>query len=219
MKKMGMKKMIGSRKRGAPMPKAMATPKAMKPIEMEGQGPMPFKKGGCATKMAKGGRVKKFATGGTVSTLAPDQQTPLPGPDGRIRNRVGRPSWMRGNNQAGYRSPPVLSEAVKSSLASNPQVTGVKPPRLRPVPGSRGELLVPDRPIRAFKKGGAVNKKTWGSTEDITGRGPSPAAAKADYAKKMKAAGLTPKLAKGGMAKKPRGGLGIMIILGKKKGK
>lgn len=69
---------------------------------------------------------------------------------------------------------------------------------------------------KGFKKGGAVKGKTWGSTEDIMGTGPSPAAAKADYAKKMKAAGLTPKLAKGGVAKKPKGGIGIMIILGKK---
>ena len=138
-----MKKMVGARKRGAPMPKMMAAPKAMKPMAMEGQVP------------------------------------PMAGP--------------------------------------MPQG----------VPG--------------MKKGGAVNKKTWGSTEDITGRGPTPAAAKADYAKKMKAAGLKPKLptkggrggvakkglgeaakgfAKGGMAKGAKGpGLGIMIILGKKKGK
>ena len=127
MKKIGMKRMVGSRKRGAPMPKMMAAPKAMRPMAMEGQvppmaGPMPQGVPG----MKKGGAVKK-----------------------------------------------------------------------------------------------AVNKKTWGSTEDIVGRGPSPAAAKADYAKKMKAAGLKPKgLAKGGMAKSPKGpGLGIMIIVGKKKGK
>lgn len=133
MKKMGMKKMIGSRKRGAPMPKAMATPKAMKPMAMEGQVP------------------------------------PMAGP---------MPQGMPG-----------------------------------------------------MKKGGAVKKS------EIVGKGSSPAAAKADYKKKMSAAGFSIEggrggvakkglgtaakgFAKGGMAKGAKGpGLGIMIILGKKKGK
>lgn len=81
-----------------------------------------------------------------------------------------------------------------------------------------------------MKKGGAVKKSS------IVGKGPSPAAAKADYKKKMAEAGFSTKggrggaakkglgvakkgFAKGGMAKAPKGGLGIMIILGKKKGK
>lgn len=84
MKKIGMKRMVGSRKRGAPMPKMMAAPKAMKPMAMEGQvppmaGPMPqgMKKGGAvkkgfSTKGGRGGVAKKglgtatkgFAKGG-----------------------------------------------------------------------------------------------------------------------------------------------------------
>lgn len=59
---------------------------------------------------------------------------------------------------------------------------------------------------KGFKKGGAVKGA------DIMGTGPSPAAARKDYESKMKAAGLKPKPA----AKKPKGGIGIMIILGKK---
>ena len=84
MKKIGMKRMVGARKRGAPMPKTMAAPKAMKPMAMEGQvppmaGPMPqgMKKGGAvkkgfSTKGGRGGVAKKglgtatkgFAKGG-----------------------------------------------------------------------------------------------------------------------------------------------------------
>lgn len=87
MKKIGMKRMVGARKRGAPMPKMMAAPKAMKPLAMEGQvppmaGPMPqgvpgMKKGGAVkkgfpTKGGRGGVAKKglgeaakgFAKGG-----------------------------------------------------------------------------------------------------------------------------------------------------------
>ena len=151
-RKMGMRKMIGMKRAGAKMPKAMKAPKAMGPAELEGQvppmaGPMPQGIPG----MKKGGEVKKgFSTKGGRGGVA-----------------------ERG-----------LGKATKG-----------------------------------FAKGGSVDKKTWGSTEDIVGKGPSPAAAKADYAKKMKAAGLKPKMAKGGMAKAPKAGLGIMIILGKKKGK
>lgn len=113
MKKIGMKKMVGARKRGAPMPKMMAAPKAMKPMAMEGQVPP----------------------------------------------------------------------------ASGPMPQGI--------PG--------------MKKGGAVKKMAKGG--DVVGKGKSPAAARMDYEKKMKAAGKKPLPA----AKGP--GLGIMIILGKKKGK
>lgn len=65
MKKMGMRRMVGVRKRGAPMPKAMAAPKAMSPAAMEGQmAPMPgMKKGGAVKKMAKGGKVAKPGIG------------------------------------------------------------------------------------------------------------------------------------------------------------
>ena len=60
MKKIGMKRMIGIRKRGAPMPKMMAAPKGMSPAALEGQvppmaGPMPQGMPG----MKKGGAVKK----------------------------------------------------------------------------------------------------------------------------------------------------------------
>jgi len=130
-RKMGMRKMIGMKRTGAKMPKAMKAPKAMGPAVMEGQTPPPV---------------------------------PMPGP----------------------------------------------------MPG--------------MKKGGAVKKS------EIVGTGKSPAAAKADYKKKMAAAGFSTKggrggvaerglgkatkgFAKGGMAKAPKAGLGIMIILGKKKGK
>ena len=92
MKKIGMKKMVGARKRGAPMPKMMAAPKAMKPMAMEGQtppmaGPMPqgipgMKKGGAvkkgfSTKSGRGGvaerglgkATKGFAKGGMAKPL------------------------------------------------------------------------------------------------------------------------------------------------------
>ena len=114
MKKIGMKKMVGARKRGAPVPKMMAIPKAMKPMAMEGQMPM---------------------------------EGPMAGPMG-------------------------------------------------------------------MKKGGSVKKMAKGG--DIVGKGKTPAAARMDYEKKMKAAGKKPLPA----AKAPKGpGIGIMIILGKKKGK
>jgi len=91
----------------------------------------------------------------------------------------------------------------------------------RPIGGPNRPMMPPypkgstKPPLPGFKKGGSVK------ASDIMGTGPSPAAAKADYAKKMKAAGLKPKAsaskkAKGGMAKAPKGGMGIMIILGKK---
>ena len=114
---------------------------------------------------------------------------------------------MIGMKRAGAKMP----KAMKAPKAMGPALLeGQVPPMAGPMPQG----------VPGMKKGGAVNKKTWGSTEDIVGKGPSPAAAKADYAKKMKAAGLKPKgMKKGGMAKAPKAGLGIMIILGKKKGK
>lgn len=69
-RKMGMRKMIGMKRAGAKMPKAMKAPKAMGPAVLEGQvppmaGPMPqgmpgMKKGGAVKgkKMAKGGMAK-----------------------------------------------------------------------------------------------------------------------------------------------------------------
>ena len=120
------------------------------------------------------------------------------------------------------RAPRIKSLAPKAMKMESPRKmmaegmnVSMKPPSMK---GPKmGGPMAPAIP--GFKKGGKVNKGTWGSTEDIMGTGPTPAAAKADYAKKMKAAGLKPKMAKGGMAKKPKMGIGIMIVLGKKKGK
>jgi len=90
------------------------------------------------------------------------------------------------------------------------------------------EMMMPPMAPMAMKKGGMA-KKTYGATEDIMGTGKTPASAKADYAKKMKAAGLKPKPEKkmmgGGMAMKPggmgykKGGIALMIVLGKGGGK
>jgi hypothetical protein len=90
------------------------------------------------------------------------------------------------------------------------------------------EMMMPPMAPMAMKKGGMA-KKTYGSTEDIMGTGKTPASAKADYAKKMKVAGLKPKPEKkmmgGGMAMKPggmgykKGGIALMIVLGKGGGK
>jgi hypothetical protein len=90
------------------------------------------------------------------------------------------------------------------------------------------EMMMPPMAPMAMKKGGMA-KKTYGSTEDIMGTGKTPASAKADYAKKMKSAGLKPKPEKkmmgGGMAMKPggmgykKGGIALMIVLGKGGGK
>jgi len=83
-----------------------------------------------------------------------------------------------------------------------------------------GAASAPPMAPLGMKKGGMA-KKTYGSTEDIMGTGKTPAAAKADYAKKMKGAGMEPRFAKGGMAKKGMKGGGMMLVigLGKKKGK
>lgn len=93
------------------------------------------------------------------------------------------------------------------------------------------EMMMPPMAPMAMKKGGMA-KKTYGSSEDIMGTGKTAASAKADYVKKMKAAGLKPlpekKMMGGGMAMKPggmgykkggmadkKGGMAVMIILGK----
>ena len=79
----------------------------------------------------------------------------------------------------------------------------------------------PMMPPMGMKKGGMA-KKNYGSTEDIMGTGKTKAGAKADYAKKMKAVGMEPKFAKGGMAMKKgmKGKEGMMLIIGLgKKGK
>ncbi len=77
-----------------------------------------------------------------------------------------------------------------------------------------GAASAPPMAPMAMKKGGAVRSVR---KSEIVGRGPTPAAAKADYGKEMKAAGF----AKGGMAKKGMKGGGMMLVigLGKKKGK
>lgn len=83
-----------------------------------------------------------------------------------------------------------------------------------------GAASAPPMMPMGMKKGGMANKN-YGSTEDIVGTGKTKAAAKADYAKKMKSVGMPPKFAKGGMAKKGMKGGGMMLVigLGKKKGK
>lgn len=96
---------------------------------------------------------------------------------------------------------------------------------MSPGPGMGAASAPPMMPM-GMKKGGKVdfskivqNKKTGQLSEKsmIRGTGPTAAAAKADYEKKMKAAGFS----KGGMAKKGMKGGGMMLIigLGKKKGK
>jgi hypothetical protein len=102
---------------------------------------------------------------------------------------------MIGMKRAGAKMP----KAMKAPKAMGPAVMEGQTPPPVPMPS----------PMPGMKKGGAVKKS------EIVGTGKSPAAAKADYKKKMAAAGF----AKGGMAKAPKAGLGIMIILGKKKGK
>lgn len=86
------------------------------------------------------------------------------------------------------------------------------------------EMMMPPMAPMAMKKGGMAKK----TSEEIMGTGKTAASAKADYAKKMKSAGLKPKFAMGGMAMKPggmgykkggmaskKGGVAVMIILGK----
>ena len=115
---------------------------------------------------------------------------------------------MPGMKRAGAKMP----KSMKAPKDMGPaMMEGQVPPMAGPMP-------------QGMKKGGMV------------GKGKTPAAAKADYNKKMAAAGFSTKggrggvaerglgkatkgFAKGGMAKAPKGGLGIMIILGKKKGK
>jgi hypothetical protein len=126
---------------------------------------------------------------------------------------------MIGMKRAGAKMP----KAMKAPKAMGPALLeGQVPPMAGPMPQG----------MPGMKKGGAVKK----DASKIVGKGPSPAAAKADYKKKMAAAGFPTKggrggvaerglgkaakgFAKGGMAKAPKAGLGIMIILGKKKGK
>jgi hypothetical protein len=81
-----------------------------------------------------------------------------------------------------------------------------------------GAASAPPMMPMAMKKGGMA-KQNYGSTEDIMGTGKTKAAAKADYAKKMKSVGMEPKFSKGGMAKKPamkKGGMMLIIGFGKK---
>lgn len=97
-------------------------------------------------------------------------------------------------------------EAPRKMMAEGMNMS-VKPPSMKG-PKMEGSI---SPTVPGFKKGGKVKKS------DIVGTGSSPAAARADYVKKMKKAGMKPlPLAK---ESKPKMGLGIMIILGKKKGK
>lgn len=82
----------------------------------------------------------------------------------------------------------MLAEGINAGSLKSPKIEGPMAPT-----------------IKGFKKGGKVKS-------NVVGTGASPAAARADYEKKMKKAGMKPLPA----AKKPKMGLGIMIILGKK---
>lgn len=94
---------------------------------------------------------------------------------------------MPGMKRAGAKMP----KSMKAPKAMGPaMMEGQVPPMAGPMP-------------QGMKKGGMV------------GKGKTPASARMDYEKKMKAAGKKPLPA----AKGAKGGLGIMIILGKKKGK
>ena len=107
---------------------------------------------------------------------------------------------MIGMKRAGAKMP----KAMKAPKAMGPALLeGQVPPMAGPMPQG----------VPGMKKGGAVKKMAKGG--NVVGTGKSPAAARMDYEKKMKAAGKKPLPA----AKGAKGGLGIMIILGKKKGK
>ena len=97
---------------------------------------------------------------------------------------------MPGMKRAGAKMP----KSMKAPKAMGPaMMEGQVPPMAGPMP-------------QGMKKGGAVKKgfPTKGGRGGVAERGLGKA---------------TKGFAKGGMAKAPKGGLGIMIILGKKKGK
>lgn len=116
----------------------------------------------------------------------------------------------------------VAAEMMMPSMASMASMDMKKGRKM-----AASEMMPPMAPM-AMKHGGMA-KKTRGSTEDIMGTGKTKALAKADYEKKMKAVGLKPKPEKkmmgGGMAMKPggmgykKGGIALMIVLGKGDGK
>lgn len=113
-----------------------------------------------------------------------------------------------------------MAKRVRNKAVANKMMSPRKKMDIGMSPGAgMGAASAPMMPM-GMKKGGMA-KKTYGSTEDIMGTGKTPAAAKANYAKKMKAAGMEPRFSKGGMAKKGMKGGGMMLIigLGKKKGK
>lgn len=100
---------------------------------------------------------------------------------------------MVGMKRAGAKMP----KAMKAPKAMGPDLLeGQVPPMAGPMPQG----------MPGMKKGGAVKKgfSTKGGRGGVAERGLGKA---------------TKGFAKGGMAKAPKAGLGIMIILGKKKGK
>lgn len=110
-----------------------------------------------------------------------------------------------------------MAKRTRNKAVANKMMSPRKKMDMGLSPGAgMGAASAPPMPM-GMKKGGMASK-TYGSTEDVMGTGKTKSAAKADYAKKMKAAGMTPRFAKGGMAKKG-GGMMLIIGVGKKKGK
>lgn len=108
-----------------------------------------------------------------------------------------------------------MAKRTRNKAVANKMMSPRKKMDMGLSPGAgMGAASAPPMMPAGMKKGGEVRpvKKS-----EIVGRGPTKAAAKADYGREMKAAGF----AKGGMAKKGMKGGGMMLIIGvgKKKGK
>jgi hypothetical protein len=112
-----------------------------------------------------------------------------------------------------------MAKRVRDRAAGKKMMSPRKKMDMGMSPGpDMGAASAPPMMPMGMKKGGMA-KKNYGSTEDVMGTGKTKAAAKADYAKKMKSIGMEPKFAKGGMAKKPamkKGGMMLIIGFGKK---
>jgi hypothetical protein len=114
-----------------------------------------------------------------------------------------------------------MTKRIRDKAASKKMMSPRKKMDMGMSPGpDMGAASAPPMMPMGMKKGGMA-KQNYGSTEDIMGTGKTKAAAKADYAKKMKSVGMEPKFSKGGMAKKPamkKGGMMLIIGIGKKPG-
>jgi hypothetical protein len=120
-----------------------------------------------------------------------------------------------------------MAKRTRNKAVANKMMAPRKKMDMGMAPGpDMGPASAPMMPM-GMKKGGKVDfskivqdKKTGNLSEkksSVMGTGPTPSAAKADYAKKMAVGGYS----KGGMAKKGMKGGGMMLVigLGKKKGK